>query len=280
MPAPGALPKRIKSIVLQLKRMLTRRTEFKQQSGGGPAGGTAGAAAARPAGSAALLQQQLGRLPPPNPAAAAVVSQLAQKVGTGPPLAQALQQAAAQGRPELLTEYLRQQTAAQLTAQQAAVGSGAGAGTGSLLGKRGAAAAGLPEGGGAPRGAPGGVGGAGGGAAAAAAAAGGGQQALNPESAVRLARSLPVVKRDAAGAPVLPLVLSKDLMVIALGRCAAAEAPAVCGGRQSIALTGCRLHTAAAGLQSEAATGVQSVTSTSRSCCFVWSLACELYMAA
>ena len=41
---------------------------------------------------------------------------------------------------------------------------------------------------------------------------------MSPEGAVRLARGLPLVQRDAQGGPVLPLVLSKDLMVIALGR--------------------------------------------------------------
>jgi len=223
MPDPKALTKRSKSLVTVLKRLLSRNSAVQ---GSGPllkpatTGRRSSAAAAAgpgvqqgpprpplPALQLSAQQQQLLSLPP-NPAAAAAVAQLAQRLGPGPALLQALQGAAAQGNPTLLTEYLRQQqVAAQQIRVQQQQQQQAG---GSVLGKRSAAAAGLNEGAAPSLVVPA--------AGAAAGGGGGGGGGVSPDGVLVLARGLPLVQRDASGGPVLPLVLSKDLMVIALGR--------------------------------------------------------------
>jgi hypothetical protein len=221
MPDPKALQKRIKSLVSILKRLLSRHAAIQSAPPSAGKGGTTtppSAAAAASAGGggtvAAQQQQQQMRLPPPNQAAAAQLAQLVQRLGTGAALLQALQAAAAQGNPHLMAEYLRQQQVTQqaiLRQQQQQQHSIA-----SVPGKRGAAAAGLPDGGAGRSVYP--PNGSAAAALTAAAATGGGFGGLSPEGVATFVRSLPLVQRDASGAAVLPLVLSRDLLVIALGR--------------------------------------------------------------
>jgi hypothetical protein len=160
------------------------------------------------------------RLPPPNVAAAAQIAQLSLRLGNGPALVQALQAAAAQGRPQLLAEYLRQQQQQQMQTNQLLLqqkqhqqggAAAAAAASQSVLGKRGPAAAGLPDAGalGGARPAP---------AAAAAAGAGAAAGPLSPEAIAAFLRTLPAVRRDASGGAVMPLAVSKDLLIISLGR--------------------------------------------------------------
>jgi hypothetical protein len=221
MPSAPLLHRRAKNLLPALKKALAfaaRKAAEQQDTATAAATPAAAAAAAASPGTglvatpaalhvmAALQQQQ-------QLAGAGLVALHSprQQYGVSPvALQQALQVAAAAGNSNLVAQVLLQRQQLQMQQIQ------------SVLGKRTANAAGLADGGSSRRapgeqsqqaGAAAAAGGPGPSATVAAAGAGG-----LSESQAAVLRSLPPVKRDASGRPIMPIVLSKDLMVVALGR--------------------------------------------------------------
>jgi hypothetical protein len=171
-----------------------------------------------------VQQQQQQQQAPDRPQTLIMLSQLVQSYGHSRQLMNVLRVAAAAGSPELLAEYMQQQqqqTLGQPRAQPAQPQQQAQQqqqAPQSVLGKRSSSAAGLEDAAGSPQ--P--------------------QQRQQPQAqrqshtlspmapapdapaapaaAGTVVRHLPVVQRDAAGRPCMPLVLSPELSIIALGR--------------------------------------------------------------